>query len=348
MLGLLRVSACALLFIGAAANGAVAAPKWVTIDAPGASLGTNVRALSAKKSTVAGNFFDDSSRTHAYVRVRQGSFVTFDAPGSAPGDDAQIFPQGFDKNDNLAGYYVGGDLLHHGFLRTPEGGITTIDVPGSENTTLLAISSDGMTGGSYTTSGVKHGFVRDPDGTFHTFDVPPYVAPEVTAINNKRLAAGTSGAGGSGVVRGFLRAHTGAIVSFEAPGAGAAALQGTYVTAVNSKGQIAGQVLDAANVSHGFIRNKNGSFETFDIPGAGAVAYTGTSVNALGQDGSAIGTYIEASGRTHGYVRTPGGTVTTYDAPGATSTGLVRWRPNGRSIGIYLKDGTAHGFLLTE
>ena len=66
-------------------------------------------------------------------------------------------------------------------------------------------------------------------------------------------------------------------IEFDAPGASTAAGQGTFVTAINSAGAIAGQYIDTFSAFHGFVLDTNGTKITFDVPGAGAGAFRGTA-----------------------------------------------------------------------
>ena len=52
---------------------------------------------------------------------------------------------------------------------------------------------------------------------------------------------------------GFQRFADGTIDTFDAPGAGTGQFQGTYPSAINNAGAIAGTVVDSNNVSHGFL-----------------------------------------------------------------------------------------------
>ncbi|MGA2591794.1 MAG: hypothetical protein ABSH32_17925, partial [Bryobacteraceae bacterium] len=58
----------------------------------------------------------------------------------------------------------------------------------------------------------------------------------------------------SNVNHGFLRASSGTIATFRAPGAGGGAYQGTVSFSINSAGVLAGYYTDASNVNHGFLR----------------------------------------------------------------------------------------------
>ena len=46
------------------------------------------------------------------------------------------------------------------------------------------------------------------------------------------------------------------IITFDAPGAGTGAFQGTLPYGINPEGAIAGYYVDASNVAHGFLRKK--------------------------------------------------------------------------------------------
>src|SRR5438034_11462224 len=58
------------------------------------------------------------------------------------------------------------------------------------------------------------------------------------------------------------------ITTFDAPGAGTAAGQGTIAFAINLSGAIAGFTRDANNARHGFLRSLYGTFTLFDLPNA--------------------------------------------------------------------------------
>src|SRR5580658_8884261 len=66
------------------------------------------------------------------------------------------------------------------------------------------------------------------------------------------------------------------ITTFDAPGAGTAAGQGTFANNINAAGEIVGNYEDPSSVSHGYVRAANGTFTTFDAPGAGTGSGQGT------------------------------------------------------------------------
>ena len=65
------------------------------------------------------------------------------------------------------------------------------------------------------------------------------------------------------------------LITFDVPGAGTGAGQGTFafslggVAAISPSGAVTGPYRDASNVSHGFLRTPGGAIITFDAPGAG-------------------------------------------------------------------------------
>jgi hypothetical protein len=61
------------------------------------------------------------------------------------------------------------------------------------------------------------------------------------------------------------------IITFDAPGAGTGAGQGTYDFPVTPTGIILGYYVDANGVYHSYFRSPNNTFTTFDAPGAGTV-----------------------------------------------------------------------------
>src|SRR5205809_3376294 len=107
------------------------------------------------------------------------------------------------------------------------------------------------------------------------------------------------------------------ITTFDAPGAGTSAFQGTVATNINPSGTIIGFTRDANNVRPGFVRSQDGSFTIFDAPGAGTAAFQGTRAYAANPSGTVTGWFNDSNGAIHGYVRSNQGAITVFDAPGA-------------------------------
>jgi hypothetical protein len=82
------------------------------------------------------------------------------------------------------------------------------------------------------------------------------------------------------------------ITTFEAPGAGTGANQGTIGVYINTAGVISGYYGDASNVYHGFVRASNGMITTFEAPGAGTGASQGTDGIGINTAGPSRGTTL--------------------------------------------------------
>jgi hypothetical protein len=112
------------------------------------------------------------------------------------------------------------------------------------------------------------------------------------------------------------------ITTFDAPGAGTASGQGTFVSGINAPGVIDGYYTDANNVSHGFLRSRNGKLTTFDAPGAANLAGFGTVVLGMNDESATVGVYWDANEAAHGFLRSPDGKFTTFVSPKECTTGV--------------------------
>src|SRR6266545_784989 len=148
------------------------------------------------------------------------------------------------------------------------------------------------------------------------------------------------------------------ITTFDAPGAGTGAFQGTYATNLDPSGTMIGFSRDANDVRHGFIRSQDGSFTIFDAPGAGTGAGQGTRAYSISPSGTITGFFTDSVNAAHGYVRSNQGVITVFDAPGAgTGPGQGTFpafsplliNPNGAITGYYTDSAfVTHGFLRYE
>jgi hypothetical protein len=293
--------------------------------------------------------------------------ITFDAPGAGTAAGQGTFGFGMTPSLQIEGYYIDGNGAFHGFLRSSQGVITTFDAPGAgtgpgQGTQPESINPAGAVTGYYTdATGLSHGFVRAPDGAITTFDVPGagrpgFCAPPVICSN------GTQGASinvvgaiagqyvdTSGVFHGFLRSPGGTIITFDAPDAGTAAGQGTFVTftdGINPVGAVAGGFADSGGTFHAAVRAPDGTFSVFDPPGS---VFTDNS--GINPAGTVTSFYADASSVYHGYVRAPDGTFTLFDVSGAGSGPFQGTEPfninaSGAVTGAVVDSaGVSHGFL---
>jgi hypothetical protein len=108
-------------------------------------------------------------------------------------------------------------------------------------------------------------------------------------------------------------------ISFDAPGAGTGAFQGTIPTCINRDGWIAGTIVDSANAYHGFLRSPDGTFTVFDIPGA-----KWTEVTAINNKGDVVGYTLSANSlRAHGFLRSLDGSYRKIQDPSFPKTELI-------------------------
>ena len=136
------------------------------------------------------------------------------------------------------------------------------------------------------------------------------------------------------------------IVTFDAPGAGASAGQGTTPQSINDAGEITGYFKDSTSVLHGFVRHKNGAFTTFEAPGASKKATLGTFPQSINDQGGVVGYYFtDPNGVRHGFVRSADGTILRFD-PGNSKGTVVRQNNSaGEFTGNYVSYDMVHGFL---
>jgi hypothetical protein len=85
------------------------------------------------------------------------------------------------------------------------------------------------------------------------------------------------------------------VTTFDAPGAGTGASQGTFPFNIAPNGTIIGWLADAGNVRHGFIRSRLGNFTIFDAPNAGTGAGQGTRAYAANPSGQITGWYRDGA-----------------------------------------------------
>jgi hypothetical protein len=314
-------------------------PTIIEFNAPGAGTGayqgTQVAQINPS-GVIIGCYFTagGSVGAYGYLRTPDGKFESF-----APSGAYYTYPQSINPQGEVAGYSYD-NAVASGFLRTPGGDLITIDLPGGgtgygQGTFVWNINPAGEIAGTYIDgNGVSHGFLRAPDGTISTFDVPG----AGTAANQGTYMASYEGLSSEGAVvgwfldannvnHGYLRAPDGAITTFDAPGAGTGANQGTLAYGVSPA--IPGVYYDGNNVLHGFVRSEAGDFTTIDVPGA-----IGTNVQNINLRGAIDGDYYDTNGASHGFLRGPYGTIVEFDAPGAGT---------GNNQGTYVGANNAQG-----
>ena len=118
-------------------------------------------------------------------------------------------------------------------------------------------------------------FVRAPNGQFTTFIPPGAGTGDLQAcssfttdtLNDVGAMAGYN-IDANLVEHGWVRTRDGKITTFDVPGGGTGAFQGTYTAGINLGGTVPGWVTDSDSVTHGFVRSPSGNLTTFDVTGA--------------------------------------------------------------------------------
>jgi hypothetical protein len=207
---------------------------------------------------------------HGFVRAADGTITNFEAPGASG-----TFAFSINTGGAIAGYWADNGSPHpvyHGFVRSASGTITSFDAAGagtSENsvyvqgTFVLSINDDGVITGYYVdASEGYHGFVRAADGTITTLNAPGAgtgLSPNTQdPLGTKALSINDDGVitgyyiDPNEVYHGFMVSASGAITTFNAPGAGTQGDEGTYPRSINDNGVIVGYYSDFGDVYHGF------------------------------------------------------------------------------------------------
>lgn len=232
------------------------------IDPSRSNPGTDPAGINARGAVV-GRYWtaDQGSASTSFLRSANGTFITFDAPGT--NDRATPGAVGISAAGTIAGNFNDSNYSQHGYLRTSDGAFTIIDAPEAVNDTrIVAMNSRGELAGMFGVGNTKHGYVRTRDGTFTAFDVPGACAGciQVVALNDKGTVAGTFLTPNDGFFaqHGFLRAADGTITTFDVPGAVniifGHILPFTSVSGINSSDAVVGSYQDANGVGHGYLR----------------------------------------------------------------------------------------------
>jgi len=115
-----------------------------TFDVPGAGTGSILWTLASSINpageitgyyeTAPPNFLRRPGRPHGFLRAKDGTITTFDAPGAD-----QTTPQSINPRGEITGSY-NDTTGEHGFLRAADGTFTTFDAPGADQATPQSIN----------------------------------------------------------------------------------------------------------------------------------------------------------------------------------------------------------------
>jgi hypothetical protein len=128
-------------------------------------------------------------------------------------------------------------------------------------------------------------------------------------------------------------------LSFDAPGSGTGSSQGTFPTAINQDGWIAGTVINDSSLASGFIRRKDGSFIGVYPPNSSQ-----SFIAAINASDQVAGSFDE-SGATYGFVRSGIEKYTVLAVPGAFATVAAGINDAGEVVGFFYETAASGAFL---
>lgn len=297
--------------------------QFITFEAPGADTGsyngtspTSINDLGA----ITGYYVDASGVEHGFIRSPVGKFTTFDAPGVG---GYGTNPIAINLEGSVVGWYTDANYVFHSFVRYADGKYSTFFAPGQcetngsqgcygselSNINLLGLSVGNLMDNSF----VQHGFIRYADGSFSKYDAPGAGTGQYQGTGCPGCFLGLNQFGAiagiytdsNNVFHGFIRSTDGNIKSFDAPGAGTGAFQGTGCSSdcpvsVNDTGAVTGVYVDANNVYHVYLRNPEGNIVTVQPKGSLFTFPAGINDSEI-----VAGYYAGANGVYHSFLRIP-------------------------------------------
>ena len=131
------------------------------------------------------------------------------------------------------------------------------------------------------------------------------------------------------------------IITFDTPGAGTSAGQGTFPDGITDTGVIIGDYIDSHGVQHGFVRTQQGDITPFDPPDSVyTVAWGANSKQSI------VGFYVDTNNAQHGYLRDQKGNFATFDPSGSLATFVTDINDRGEILGLYFYTSSADdGFV---
>ena len=107
--------------------------KFVSFDPPGAAKDSEIRKDQegfiirpttapmgiSETGEIAGYFSDATGVMHGFLRHKDGTFVTFEAPGASKTGDLGTFPKALNRSGQIVGYFHTGNASLRGFVFRP-------------------------------------------------------------------------------------------------------------------------------------------------------------------------------------------------------------------------------------
>lgn len=234
------------------------AASFTEFDAPGAGSdagqGTQVFGMNANGDTVGAYTASDGTR-HAFVRVSDGSFVSFTP-------DSGTTPVAINGSRETTGS-VATDSGQTSFVAAADGAVTTFGVPDATAAQRLAINDRGAVTGDFLDSdGLTRAYVRSQKGHVKAFDAPGTPKETVpSAIDNHGDIAGLF-EDSSSLFHGFLRDASGNTTVIDVPSAAR-----TTAVGINNDATVVDLYrLSTTGPAHAYIRASDGTLTTFAQP----------------------------------------------------------------------------------
>src|SRR6266496_2695909 len=174
------------------------------------------------------------------------TITTFDAQGAGTGALQGTYATNLNPSGTIIGFSRDANDVRHGFVRSQDGSFTIFDAPGAgtgpgQGTRAYSVNPSGTIAGFFSDAvNVFHGYVRSNQGVITVFDAPgagtgPFQGtfPFSPLIINPNGAITGWATDSAFVSHGFLRDRNGGFTTFDAPGAGTGAGQGTFPFAIS-------------------------------------------------------------------------------------------------------------------
>jgi hypothetical protein len=206
--------------------------------------------------TTAGDYFDENSVSHGFVRSRSGQIQEFDPPNSVYTSVCE--ETCLNRDGTATGSFLDASSVSHGWLRHADGSIEVFDAPGAgtgqyTGTAPASINEEGeIAGYVITNAGAPTAFVRHRDGSFANYLYPGSLGTVFYSVNRFGVTAGDY-LDSDVVFHGISRSRSGEVKIFDAPDAGTGQYQGTRSSTNNARGEVAGWVTDTSGLNHGFV-----------------------------------------------------------------------------------------------
>lgn len=260
----------------------------ITVFDPAGSAATYVQGANSinDHGTLTGSFSDTAGIEHGFVRTADGTIQTFDERNST-----RTHPVSINSKGAITGWFRdAADGNYYGFLRSPAGKIKRFGLAGGTETIPRGLNDAGQIVGHLLPGDV--GFLRQR-GSDSEFSVPESISTDPYSINAVGDISGKF-TDTAGYQHGFVRASTGSITTFDAPGSYTSPYE------INAKGTIVGYFEDNSGIDHSFLRTADGTIKRFDPPGT----VGGSTAVGINRSETIVGNYEASDTQYHGYIRT--------------------------------------------